>query len=133
MTNDHKTTEQPANDVALQVMGYHQTTKHHFYRYARALGYMDWANQPNPFRRYEGAPLVRLPLLGSNDRPVSPTYEAIYQPIRAIAVPVQPVTLNTLSRFLEYALALSAWKQAGDTRWALRTNPSSGNLHPTEG
>jgi SagB-type dehydrogenase family enzyme len=133
MTNDHKTTEQPGNDLALQVMGYHQTTKHHFYRYARALGYMDWANQPNPFRRYEGAPLVRLPLLGSNDRPVSPTYEAIYQPIRAIAVPVQPVTLNTLSRFLEYALALSAWKQAGDTRWALRTNPSSGNLHPTEG
>ncbi|MGQ0651357.1 MAG: SagB/ThcOx family dehydrogenase, partial [Betaproteobacteria bacterium] len=34
---------------------------------------------------------------------------------------------------LEYALALSAWKQAGGTRWALRVNPSSGNLHPTEG
>ena len=32
-----------------------------------------------------------------------------------------------------YALALSAWKQAGATRWALRANPSSGNLHPTEG
>ena len=34
---------------------------------------------------------------------------------------------------LEYALALSAWKQAGGARWALRVNPSSGNLHPTEG
>ena len=129
-------TKQPADDLALQVMGYHQATKHHFYRYARALGYMDWANQPNPFRRYEAAPLLRLPLVGSDDRPVSPTYDAIYQTIRASrasAVPVQPVTLTTLSRFLEYALALSAWKQAGDTRWALRTNPSSGNLHPTEG
>ncbi|MDQ6734858.1 MAG: nitroreductase, partial [Nitrospirota bacterium] len=114
MTNDEKTTEQPANDLALQVMGYHQTTKHHFYRYARALGYMDWANQPNPFRRYEAAPLLRLPLLGSNDQSVSPTYDAIYQ---STAVPVQPMTLTTLSRFLEYALALSAWKQAGDTRW----------------
>ncbi|HET7058028.1 MAG TPA: SagB/ThcOx family dehydrogenase [Nitrospiraceae bacterium] len=128
-----KTMEQPADDLALQVMGYHQATKHHFYRYARALGYMDWANQPNPFRRYEAARLLRLPLVGSDDQPVSPTYDAIYQATRAMAVPVQPVTLTTLSRFLEYALALSAWKQAGDTRWALRMNPSSGNLHPTEG
>ena len=123
-------TEQPADDLAMQVIGYHQATKHHFYRYARALGYMDWANQPNPFRRYEGAPLVRLPLVDSEAQPVSPAYDAIY---RASAVPIQPVTLTTLSRFLEYALALSAWKQVGDTRWALRTNPSSGNLHPTEG
>jgi SagB-type dehydrogenase family enzyme len=44
-----------------------------------------------------------------------------------------PVDLRALSRLLEYALALSAWKQAGGTRWALRINPSSGNLHPTEG
>jgi len=123
-------TEEPADDLALQVIGYHQATKHHFYRYARALGYMDWANQPNPFRRYELAPLVRLPLLRLEDAPVSPPYDTIYQ---STSVPVQPVTLVTLSRFLEYALALSAWKQAGDTRWALRANPSSGNLHPTEG
>ena len=33
-----------------------------FNQYARSLGYMDWANQPDPFRRYEGAPLIRLPL-----------------------------------------------------------------------
>ena len=32
----------------------------------------------------------------------------------------------------EYSLAISAWKQAGEVRWALRSNPSSGNLHPTE-
>jgi SagB-type dehydrogenase family enzyme len=44
-----------------------------------------------------------------------------------------PVDLRALSRLLEYSLALSAWKQAGATRWALRVNPSSGNLHPTEG
>jgi len=25
-------------------------------------GYMDWATQPDPFRRYQGADLVRLPL-----------------------------------------------------------------------
>ena len=29
-------------------------------------------------------------------------------------------------------MGLSAWKQYGRSRWALRVNPSSGNLHPTE-
>ncbi|MCB9711059.1 MAG: hypothetical protein H6749_07700, partial [Nitrospiraceae bacterium] len=29
-----------------QVTQYHQRTKHQFNRYARSLGYLDWANQP---------------------------------------------------------------------------------------
>src|SRR5437868_2313535 len=33
----------------------------------------------------------------------------------------------------EVSLGLSAWKAYGETSWALRCNPSSGNLHPTEG
>ena len=112
------------------VMRYHQETKHHFNRYARALGSLDWANQPNPFRRYEGAELIRLPVLRLDEEPLSPLYDQLYLPD---AVPTAPVTARTLSRLFEYALALSAWKQAGDSRWALRSNPSSGNLHPTEG
>ncbi|MBM9968712.1 SagB/ThcOx family dehydrogenase, partial [Pseudomonas aeruginosa] len=39
---------------------------------------------------------------------------------------------RSLSQMLSDGLALSAWKEAGGTRWALRVNPSSGNLHPTE-
>src|SRR5256712_2844761 len=112
------------------VMRYHQETKHHFNRYARALGHLDWANQPNPFRRYEGATLVHLPLLGLDEEPLAPPYEDLYRPV---AVPSAPVTIRTLSRLFEYALALSAWKQAGGTRRALRSKPSSGNLQPTEG
>jgi len=112
------------------VMRYHERTKHHFNRFARGPGRLDWANQPDPFRRYAGAPLTRLPILGPEEEPVSPAYEDLF---RAGAVPAAPLTLRTLSRLLEYALALSAWKQAGGTRWALRANPSSGNLHPTEG
>src|SRR5207247_8895317 len=41
--------------------------------------------------------------------------------------------IRTLSRLFDYALALSARRQAGVKRWALRSNPSIGNLHPTEG
>jgi len=112
------------------VLRYHERTKHHFDRYAPGPGELDWANQPDPFRRYEGAPLVRLPLLGPDDAPTSPHYNDLYRPRSAPGV---PVTIRSLSRLLQYALAISAWKQVGATRWALRCNPSSGNLHPTEG
>jgi SagB-type dehydrogenase family enzyme len=123
----------PMDEIVKQletVMRYHEETKHHFNRYARALGYLDWANQPNPFRRYQGATLVHLPILSLDEEPLPPSYEDLYRPG---AVPSAPITIRTLSRLFEYALALSAWKQAGGTRWALRSNPSSGNLHPTEG
>ena len=122
--------ETAPTDPIDRVIRYHVQTKHHFNRYARALGYLDWANQPDPFRRFEGAPLVSLPLLPPGEDPVSPPYDAIYQ---HGAVPRQPVNVRTLSRFFEFALALSAWKKAGESEWPLRSNPSSGNLHPTEG
>ena len=113
-----------------EVLRYHERTKHHFNRFAPGPGQLDWANQPDPFRRYAGAPLARLPILGADEEPRSPAYESVYA---LGTVPSVPVTLRALSRLLEYALALSAWKQAGGTRWALCANPSSGNLHPTEG
>jgi len=112
------------------VMRYHERTKHHFSRYAAGPGRLEWANQPDPFRRYEGATLARLPLLGAGEAPRSPSYDSLFAPG---AVAGEAVTVRTLSRFFEYSLALSAWKQVGGTRWALRANPSSGNLHPTEG
>ena len=112
------------------VLRYHERTKHHFDCYAPGPGELDWANQPNPFRSYEGTPLVRLPLLGPDDGPASPPYNDLY---RRGSAPSMPLTVHSLSRLLQYGLALSAWKQVGATRWALRCNPSSGNLHPTEG
>ena len=117
-------------DPVDRVIHYHLQTKHHFNRYARALGYLDWANQPDPFRRFEGAELIRFPLLNPDEEPLSPVYDAIYQ---RGTVGCQSLTQRTLSRFFEFALALSAWKRAGESEWALRSNPSSGNLHPTEG
>ncbi len=106
---------------------YHERTKHHFQRYARALGYLDWATQPDPFRRYEGAPLHALLL---SEHSSGPSYDDLFQPG---AIPGQPVNVKSISALFEFSLALSAWKQYKDTRWPLRINPSSGNLHPTEG
>ncbi len=104
---------------------YHEETKHHFNRLARSLGYLDWANQPEPFRFYERAEIIKLPL-GLKD-PDCP-YKALYEPV----CEEQPFTLGTISKFLELSLGLSAWKSIPGSSWALRMNPSSGNLHPTE-
>ncbi|MBN1658965.1 MAG: SagB/ThcOx family dehydrogenase [Anaerolineae bacterium] len=109
------------------MLEYHHATKHHFGWYARGPGRLDWTTQPDPFRRYRGAPLLAL------DHPLpddSPPYDAVLGPDY---VTPQPLSRRTISHFFYDSLALSAWKQAGGTRWALRVNPSSGNLHPTEG
>jgi SagB-type dehydrogenase family enzyme len=114
-------------DAIERIFQYHEETKHRFDRYARGPGYMDWATQPDPFRRYEGSRLIRLELIPDVEGPL---YEP---PFFEDRVPVQPINFKTMSRLFHDSLALSAWKQAGGVRWALRVNPSSGNLHPTEG
>jgi SagB-type dehydrogenase family enzyme len=106
-------------------LDYHDATKHHFTRFARSLGYLDWATQPDPFRRYAGAPLVAL---SRTSPPPSTLYAAIFDGTAQRA----PMDDASVAQFLRYALGLSAWKQYGASRWALRVNPSSGNLHPTE-
>ena len=42
------------------VYRYHDGTKHHFQRFARSLGYLDWASQPRPFREFADAPVFSL-------------------------------------------------------------------------
>ncbi len=44
----------------------------------------------------------------------------------------EPLNAPAIGDVLRHALGLSAWKQFGASRWSLRVNPSSGNLHPTE-
>ena len=109
------------------VVAYHERTKHHFHRYAASLGYMDWATQPNPFRRYVGTDLVRLPL------PKAGCPLPYWQLYAIGTVPPEPLSVESVSLFFRYALSLTAWKRFHGSTWSLRANPSSGNLHPTEG
>ena len=116
------------NDAAVEaVLAYHRRTKHHLHRYAASPGYLDWATQPDPFRTFDGADRVELPLQA--DR-LAVAYDALYRPG---AVPPLPLDRTSVAMLFELALGLSAWKQYAGNRWALRCNPSSGNLHPTEG
>ncbi|MDZ7754132.1 MAG: SagB/ThcOx family dehydrogenase [Gammaproteobacteria bacterium] len=106
---------------------YHELSKHHPQRMAPGPGRLDWVNQPDPFRHYEGAPRVELPLL-AGELPVA--YDDLFRPQTVAA---RPFTRDNLAHLLELALGLADWKSFRGNRWALRCNPSSGNLHPTEG
>jgi SagB-type dehydrogenase family enzyme len=95
---------------------YHEFTKHSVESLRRTAHVLDWANMPDPFRHYEGVPVLDLP-----------------------ADPPAPETrtgdgATFLSQLLFYSAAISASKVVPSTgyRYALRVNPSSGNLHPTE-
>src|SRR5207302_4417075 len=91
------------------------------------LGYLDWASQPDPFRSFAGAPQIVLPRRPQPSSNV--TYDQLFQPG---AVEPLSVSVDTIADLLRHSLGLSAWKQFGGSRWSLRVNPSSGNLHPTE-
>jgi SagB-type dehydrogenase family enzyme len=109
------------------ILSYHERTKHHFDHYASGPAHIDWNAQPDSFRRYRGTKRVELPLTADT---LEAAYTELYQPA---AIAPLPFNLNHIAALLELSLGLSAWKQYGSHRWALRCNPSSGNLHPTEG
>ncbi len=109
------------------VREYHGRTKHRLDRYAASPGYMDWENQPNPFRIYSETELIDLFHPGLRS---TPTYDDMFLKSPAAAT----LDAEMVSRIFYHSLALSAWKQAPQTSpWSLRINPSSGALYPSEG
>lgn len=104
---------------------YHRRTKHRLQAWAAGPETLDWDAQPDPFRRWHGAPQVPLP------RPADDWRHLRWSQLADARVPAPP-GLAALGLLFELSFALSAWKQQGPDRWALRCTPSSGNLHPTE-
>ncbi len=96
-----------------QALAYHQRTKHGFGGFAASPETLDWDAQPNPFREFAGAEKIDLDLAPTHPAPA-------------------PFSRAGLGALLHLSVGLSAWKSYGPDRWALRCNPSSGNLHPTE-
>lgn len=123
MTRTDATLElQPAECV----FAYHVRTKHRRERYAAGPETIDWTAPPNPFREFSGCERTLLPL---NAVSLSATYGDVFS---AGAVAPRELSLQSLGMLLELSMAISAWKEYGTDRWAVRCNPSSGNLHPTE-
>ncbi len=105
---------------------YHQHTKHTPAKLYGSRWTLDWDNQPNPFRRYHGAPQVPLPV------PNVPPRCSYFDLRDTDSGP--DLSLQHVSQLLYYSMAIATWKEVAGRglRWALRVNPSSGNLHPTE-
>jgi SagB-type dehydrogenase family enzyme len=114
-------------DSLRAVLRYHGRSTHRPGHFAPGPGWLDWANQPDPFRTYEGAPVLELPLASAA---VDASWDDLQRPD---AVRPSVLDRSSLGAFFELALGLTAWKEHRGSRWALRANPSSGNLHPTEG
>lgn len=129
------------NEETERLFAYHQATKHTYHSVRMNARSLDWSNQPNPFRTYEGAEIIALP--AEPEFPEAGTFETIAK----LADNARPHTeegaenqgqrhldLNWLSKLLWHSMAISAWKKAPGSggRYSLRVNPSSGNLHPTE-
>src|SRR3954467_13052071 len=116
--HDEERVKEPMADPNLaRVLAYHQLSKHHLHRYAPSPGHLDWANQPDPFRTFAEAPRVELPLLADA---LATTYDDLSTPG---ALPPRRVDVNSIAILFELSLGLSAWKEYGGSRWALRCNP----------
>jgi SagB-type dehydrogenase family enzyme len=130
-----------SNEETRRLFDYHQATKHTYQSVRMNAHFLDWKNQPDPFRTYEGAPRIMLPpdpgfpdigtftamaALAETNKISNRNRSEIREPIKLDRI--------WLSRLLWHSMAISAWKsipRAG-IRYSLRVNPSSGNLHPTE-
>jgi SagB-type dehydrogenase family enzyme len=108
---------------------YHELTRHSVESLRRSPHYLDWANQPDPFRHYEGTPVLDLP--ADPPTPQSPALDVLHGVAGSTSAPDGP---TFLSQLFFHSAAISASKRIPSTggRYALRVNPSSGNLHPTE-
>jgi len=110
-------------------ISYHDSTKHSVKSLRKTPHHLDWANMPDPFRYYEGVPVLDLP--ADPPFPETPLLDVLHG-ISGVTPAGDGSTF--LSELLFYSAAISASKRVPSTgeRYALRVNPSSGNLHPTE-
>ena len=129
------------NEKTERLFAYHHATKHSHHSVRTNAHFLDWHNQPNSFRSYEGAPLITLPT--EPGFPKAGTFATIaalaegagtIKGSRSGDREEAPLDVTWLSRLLWHSMAISAWKRVprSDYRYSLRVNPSSGNLHPTE-
>ena len=75
------------------ILAYHQQTKHHFQRYAAGPDGLDWKNQPDPFRTFDGCTKLELPLLAQQSTVL---YNDLYQPEK---ISSQVLSLTSITQF----------------------------------
>ena len=113
------------------ILAYHQTSKHNFKAYAPGPHHLDLPLKPDPFLNYHGTRLFNLEIWSDEHIKAEtfPAYEQVFSPEK---LKPYELSVKSISRLFFDSFAISAWKKAEGTKWSLRVNPSSGDLHPTE-
>src|SRR6202051_3654729 len=110
---------------------YHEFTKHTVEKLPRPQHFLDGANMPNPFRHYEGVPLLDLP--ADPPAPQIPALEVLDGKLGnsfandGTQNAVAKDGAAFLSQLMFYSASISAIKRAAASTYALRVNSSSGN------
>src|SRR5688572_17639997 len=92
---------------------FHQATKHSFASIRRRGHFLDWDNQPNPFKVYEGLP--KTPLSAES---------------RATA---GSIDLGALARILRFGAGIIRTRRLAEGQdFRFRTYASAGALYPVE-
>ena len=101
---------------------YHERSKHRLNRYALGPGQLDWANQPNPFRRYEGAARIELPLVADD-------LETRFSALRGgrQAAP-REISLDSIAILFELSLGISACNFTASFKSASSESPRACTL-----
>ena len=113
------------------ILAYHQASKHNFKAYAPGPYHLDLPLKPDPFLNYHGTRLFNLEIW-NDERLKTETFPAYEQAFSPEKLKPYELSAKSISRLFFDSFAISAWKRAEGTKWPLRVNPSSGNLHPTE-
>ncbi|KAL9651556.1 hypothetical protein ABK040_001501 [Willaertia magna] len=154
--------KQVMTSIKQKVLDFHDLTKHYYpNKYAPSKGYLDWANQPNPYRYFIPSKSNNNSTISNNNTAVQPLFTLhperleeeyktkntqfyqIYPEQQLILfnnnnntekVIIEPkeLTVESISELMYYSMSLSATKKYKTNSWNLRVNPSSGNLHPCQ-
>jgi len=104
-------------------LDYHEATKHSAKSVRMSPHFLDWANQPLPFKIYSGLERIPLPAFSERDVPA----------LAAIADPAPPAAalpdLVSLSRVLQLAAGITKRKGPPGRELLLRAYPNTGALH----
>src|ERR1700722_10369617 len=105
------------NQETQRLFAYHQATKNTYQSVRAGAHFLDWANQPDPFRTYQGAPTILLPQ-SPDGFPVTGTFAAMAGLAGGARFPTGNQSCSSestrldarwLSRLLWYSMAVSAW------------------------
>jgi SagB-type dehydrogenase family enzyme len=112
---------------------YHDATKHSYWSVRSSMHYLDWSNQPLPFKIYHTLPAMPLPLYRAGDAPGGvPALSAISQTFVVAAGEAAVPDLKALARILYFSAGITKKKTHSGREIYFRAASCTGALYEVE-